>query len=152
MALLDVVVESGGFLRRRRKRGGGDDGNSDKGNGAWSAGAGGGGGGERDAEGDRQFDADVDALTFRLKVLHDKIHDNGLLARKEAKTAIDVVSKRLTYAVRTRPPVKVSIFDPQPSDREEADLPRQRDFMKNWAQRRAANGGGAERRSPAAAV
>ncbi|KAK7756593.1 hypothetical protein SLS62_001430 [Diatrype stigma] len=143
VALLDIVVESGGFLRRRRRRRKHGDGD-----------AGGGAREERDAaDGDRQFDADVDALTFRLRVLHDKIHDNGLLARKEAKTTIDVVSKRLTYAVRTRPPPKTSIFDPQPPDREEADLPRQRDFMKNWAQRKAAaNGGGAERRSPAAAV
>ncbi|RYO89605.1 hypothetical protein DL766_000435 [Monosporascus sp. MC13-8B] len=83
-----------------------------------------------------RFDADVDALTFRLRALHDGIHDNGLLARKEAKAAIDAVSKRLTYAVRTRPPAKTSIFDPPARD--DVDLPRQRDFMKNWAQRRRA--------------
>ncbi|RYP51103.1 hypothetical protein DL769_010869 [Monosporascus sp. CRB-8-3] len=89
-----------------------------------------------------RFDAEVDALTFRLRALHDGIHDNGLLARKEAKAAIDAVGKRLTYAVRTRPPAKTSIFDPPARD--DVDLPRQRDFMKNWAQRRRA-----ERSSPA---
>ncbi|RYP07439.1 hypothetical protein DL765_009150 [Monosporascus sp. GIB2] len=96
-----------------------------------------------DADGNRaeqerrsRFDADVDALTFRLRALHDGIHDNGLLARKEAKAAIDAVSKRLTYAVRTRPPAKTSIFDSPATD--DVDLPRQRDFMKNWAQRRRA--------------
>ncbi|RYP27322.1 hypothetical protein DL767_007746 [Monosporascus sp. MG133] len=85
-----------------------------------------------------RFDAEVDALTFRLRALHDGIHDNGLLARKEAKAAIDAVGKRLTYAVRTRPPAKTSIFDPPARD--DVDLSRQRDFMKNWAQRRRAEG------------
>ncbi|RYP90772.1 hypothetical protein DL770_003105 [Monosporascus sp. CRB-9-2] len=85
-----------------------------------------------------RFDAEVDALTFRLRALHDGIHDNGLLTRKEAKAAIDAVGKRLTYAVRTRPPAKTSIFDPPARD--DVDLPRQRDFMKNWAQRRKAEG------------
>ncbi|RYP47890.1 hypothetical protein DL768_006151 [Monosporascus sp. mg162] len=85
-----------------------------------------------------RFDAEVDALTFRLRALHDGIHDNGLLARKEAKAAIDAVTKRLTYAVRTRPPAKTSIFDPPARD--DVDLPKQRDFMKNWVQRRRAEG------------
>ncbi|RYP66982.1 hypothetical protein DL771_007478 [Monosporascus sp. 5C6A] len=98
-------------------------------------------GGRAGREGRSRFDAEVDALTFRLRALHDGIHDNGLLARKEAKAAIDAVGKRLTYAVRTRPPAKTSIFDAPARD--DADLPRQRDFMKNWAQRRA------ERSSPA---
>ncbi|KAI1804804.1 hypothetical protein F4811DRAFT_552486 [Daldinia bambusicola] len=82
-----------------------------------------------------KFDKDIDALTFRLKVVHDKIHDSTLLSRKVTKASIDLVAKRLTYAVRTRPPPKTSIFDPEP--REDANIPKQRAFMKNWAQKKA---------------
>ncbi|KAI2464428.1 hypothetical protein F4781DRAFT_73207 [Annulohypoxylon bovei var. microspora] len=90
---------------------------------------------EEDRDASRKFDADIDNLTFRLKIIHDKIHDSTLLSRKVAKASIDLVAKRLTYAVRTRPPPKTSIFDSEP--REDANLPKQRDFMKNWAQKKA---------------
>lgn len=86
----------------------------------------------------RKFDADIDGLTFRLKMIHDKIHDSTLLSRKVAKASIDLVAKRLTYTVRTRPPPKTSIFDPGPKEpKEDANLPKQRTFMKNWAQKKA---------------
>ncbi|KAI1088897.1 hypothetical protein F5B19DRAFT_401237 [Rostrohypoxylon terebratum] len=88
---------------------------------------------ERDAS--RKFDADIDGLTFRLKIIHDKIHDSTLLSRKVAKASIDLVAKRLTYAVRTRPPPKTSIFDAEP--KEDKDLPKQRAFMKSWAEKKA---------------
>ncbi|KAL7621089.1 hypothetical protein AAE478_008402 [Parahypoxylon ruwenzoriense] len=87
------------------------------------------------------FDADIDILTQRLKTMHDRIHDSTLLSRKVAKASIDLVAKRLTYAVRTRPPPKTSIFDPEPGNANDADLPRQREFMKNWAQKKAARSG-----------
>ncbi|OTA79333.1 hypothetical protein M434DRAFT_239086 [Hypoxylon sp. CO27-5] len=83
----------------------------------------------------RKFDADIDGLTFRLKLIHDKIHDSTLLSRKVAKASIDLVAKRLTYTVRTRPPAKTSIFDPGP--KEDVNVPKQRAFMKNWAQKKA---------------
>ncbi|KAI0835433.1 hypothetical protein F5Y06DRAFT_299577 [Hypoxylon sp. FL0890] len=83
----------------------------------------------------RKFDADIDALTFRLKLAHDKIHDNNLVSRKVAKASIDLIAKRLTYTVRTRPPPKTSIFDPEP--KEDTNIPKQRAFMKKWAQKKA---------------
>ncbi|KAI0602707.1 hypothetical protein F4775DRAFT_151078 [Biscogniauxia sp. FL1348] len=107
---------------------------------------------------DRRFDAEVDALTFRLKTIHDRIVDSNLVSRKEAKAVVDAVSKRLTYSVRTRPPPKKDIFDmgggsgrggssvaQREREREEAvHLPRQRAFMKNWAQRQRQSGGSEE--------
>lgn len=87
------------------------------------------------------FDTAIDRLTFRLKLIHDKIHDSNQLARKVTKSSIDLVAKRLTYAVRTRPPPKTSIFDLDPSSsaaakQEDENAPRQRAFMKNWSLKR----------------
>ncbi|KAI1077046.1 hypothetical protein F5B20DRAFT_572517 [Whalleya microplaca] len=93
---------------------------------------------EEAEEADRLFDTRIDALTFRLKMVHDKIHDNTLLSRKITKAGLDAVGKRLTYAVRSRPPPKTSIFEPETRRAEDdANVPRQRAFMRNWAQRKA---------------
>ncbi|KAI0119736.1 hypothetical protein F4814DRAFT_252505 [Daldinia grandis] len=110
ITLLDIVIGNAGFIMQQHS-----------------------GSGPEDAA--RKFDADIDVLTFRLKVIHDKIHDSTLLSRKVTKASIDLVAKRLTYAVRTRPPPKTSIFDSEP--REDVNIPKQRAFMKNWAQKKA---------------
>ncbi|KAI5867565.1 hypothetical protein GGS23DRAFT_612707 [Durotheca rogersii] len=143
-ALVDTAVGGGGFLRpspsasplssittttASSPAGPGEKPTSA--NGPRSA-AGGGGGGDA-------ADAAVDALAARLKAAHDRIHDSALLERKVAKASIDVVAKRLAYAVRSRPPPKTSIFDHdgererEREARQAADLPRQRAFMKSWA-------------------
>ncbi|KAI2782154.1 hypothetical protein F4815DRAFT_52784 [Daldinia loculata] len=119
IALLDIVIGNAGFIMQQYS-------------------------GSSTEDAARKFDADIDVLTFRLKVIHDKIHDSTLLSRKVAKASIDLVAKRLAYAVRTRPPPKTSIFDSEP--REDANIPKQRAFMKNWAQKKA------ERNNAAAAV
>ncbi|KAI1487302.1 hypothetical protein F5X96DRAFT_650542 [Biscogniauxia mediterranea] len=97
---------------------------------------------------DRRFDAEVDALTFRLKTIHDRIVDSNLVSRKEAKAVVDAVSKRLTYSVRTRPPPKKDIFDMGGSSTSRSSSSvAQRAFMKNWAQRQQQqrqSGGGSE--------
>lgn len=95
------------------------------------------------AAADKAFDARVDTLTFWLRTLHDRIHDNGAVGRKDAKTTIDGVAKRLAYAVRTRPPPRASIFDHaydlrREQEQQRLDLPRQRDFMRNWTSTAAA--------------
>ncbi|CAJ2504226.1 Uu.00g116200.m01.CDS01 [Anthostomella pinea] len=90
---------------------------------------------------DRAFDTEMDALTFRLKAVHDAILDSNLVSRKEAKADIDALSKRLTYSVRTRPPPKTDIFDMydekkrREEEEAEEDKPRQRAFMKSWTKR-----------------
>ncbi|KAI0013777.1 hypothetical protein F4779DRAFT_561300 [Xylariaceae sp. FL0662B] len=123
VTLLDIVVGQAGFVHSTA--------------GAETASA----AADDDDSADRRFDARIDGLTFRLKMVHDKIHDNTLLSRKLTKASIDAVGKRLTYAVRTRPPPKTSIFEPEPED--EMNVPKQRAFMKNWAQRKKADRGAA---------
>ncbi|XXH02579.1 phospholipid transporting ATPase [Hypoxylon texense] len=118
--LLDIVIGSAGFLRQQHSISTPtttDTANAD---------------GEA---ADRKFDADIDGLTYQLKLVHDKIHDSTQLSRKIAKASIDLVAKRLTYAVRIKPPPKTSIFGSEP--KEDKNLPKQRGFMKNWAQKKA---------------
>ncbi|KAH8662014.1 hypothetical protein BX600DRAFT_437444 [Xylariales sp. PMI_506] len=86
-------------------------------------------------ETDTKFDAEVDRLARGLKALHDKINDNALISRKEAKAALDGMGKRLAYTVRTKPPPKSTIFDTG-LVKEDVNLPKQRHFMQNWAKRR----------------
>lgn len=109
VALLDTAIGGAGFLMREHS-------------------------GAKDA--DRKFDADIDDLAFRLKMVHDKIHDNNDSSRKETKSCIDLLAKRLTYVVRKRPPPKTGDFDTEPSG-EDANVPKQRAFMKKWAQKKA---------------
>ncbi|KAI1408097.1 hypothetical protein F5Y13DRAFT_114744 [Hypoxylon sp. FL1857] len=113
VALLDTVIGSAGFIMQAHMASSGQDVEAAR----------------------RKFDADIDGLTFKLKLIHDKIHDSHLLSRKVTKASIELVAKRLTYAVRTRPPPKTSIFDPEP--KEDTNIPKQRAFMKNWAQKKA---------------
>lgn len=106
---------------------------------------------ETKADANRRFDAAVDALTRRIEVLQNKIHDSNSAERKEAKTALDALAKRLAYSVRTRPPPKTSIFDENGNSggggktaerarRDEVELPRQRDFMKGWTTAKRTDG------------
>lgn len=85
-----------------------------------------------EAEARIKYDEDIDVLIKKLKVLHDKISDNTLVSKKEAKLALDGMMKRLTYTVRSRPPPKTNIFDGIFSSKEDTYLPKQRDFMKTW--------------------
>ncbi|KAI0458430.1 hypothetical protein F5B21DRAFT_430780 [Xylaria acuta] len=86
---------------------------------------------------ERKFNADVDVLAARVKVIHDKIRDKA--SRKNVKLSLLGLEKRLRYAVRTRPPPKREIFafEGGPSSaRAEADavhVPKQREFMRQWA-------------------
>ncbi|KAI0124736.1 hypothetical protein BJ170DRAFT_685615 [Xylariales sp. AK1849] len=119
LTLLDIVIDNGSYLRRAHRK-----------NSSSSPSTPG------DDAADTTFNADIDRLNFRLKTMHDKINDNSLISRKEGKAALDGMMKRLTYTVRTRPPPKASLFDPEP--KENPNLPKQRDFMKKWAEKQQA--------------
>jgi hypothetical protein len=106
ISLLDIIVDDGTHLRPRNP------------------------GPDPDAKHDAKYDADIDRVSGQLKFLHDKINDNSLISRKDAKAALDAMNKRLKYQVRTRAPPKTSIFGLEP--KEDHSLPRQRDFMKKW--------------------
>ncbi|KAI1760577.1 hypothetical protein GGR53DRAFT_509153 [Hypoxylon sp. FL1150] len=125
--LLDIVIGNGDFIAARHS--------------ASTPTATGTANVDRDAA-DRKFDADIDSLTYRLELVHDKIHDSTLLSRKITKATIDLVAKRLTYAVRTRPPPKKSIYD-FGLRKDDASVPKQRAFMKNWAQKKTERNTGA---------
>ncbi|KAI0143771.1 hypothetical protein GGR57DRAFT_338816 [Xylariaceae sp. FL1272] len=91
---------------------------------------------------DHEFNMQIDLIAKRIKVIHDKILNKA--ENKPLKTLIDVIEKRLKYSVRTAPPPKSEIFafaDDLKSGGEGeygengVQMPKQRNFMKNWARR-----------------
>ncbi|KAI1329953.1 hypothetical protein F5Y16DRAFT_61025 [Xylariaceae sp. FL0255] len=97
-------------------------------------------------EADRRFNTQVDTLASRIRIIHEKILDKP--DRKTVKAALNGLEKRLTYTVRTRPPPKTHInlyedgFLPKPQNKEDIDVPRQRDFMREWAVKKQEKGKG----------
>ncbi|EEY15678.1 conserved hypothetical protein [Verticillium alfalfae VaMs.102] len=79
------------------------------------------------------FDAEVDHLAQQLKTLWGSINDSGAayLSRTEAKSSIDCAQKRLTYAVRSKPPPKRNIFE-LPEQRKEVVTETQKAFMSKF--------------------
>jgi hypothetical protein len=61
----------------------------------------------------RVFDADIDSLVRRLKVIGHGIESTGggHIAQLDSKTAFERLQIRLTHSVRIRPPGRKSIFD-----------------------------------------
>ncbi|KAI0542745.1 hypothetical protein GGR58DRAFT_169240 [Xylaria digitata] len=93
---------------------------------------------EAEAAAERKFDAEIDILAVRIKIIHDKIRDKA--SRKNVKLSLLGLEKRLKYAVRTRPPPKAGIFALEGTSARESDdnVPKQRDFMRQWAQKKKA--------------
>ncbi|KAI1427419.1 hypothetical protein F5Y12DRAFT_737713 [Xylaria sp. FL1777] len=88
------------------------------------------------AEVDQQFNAEIDILAARVKIIHDRIRDKA--SRKNVKLGLLGLEKRLKYAVRTQPPPRREIFalDETPVAESDENLPKQRDFMRQWAQKK----------------
>ncbi|KAM7221025.1 hypothetical protein V8F06_003587 [Rhypophila decipiens] len=85
---------------------------------------------------DRQFDADVDELSKRLKIMVSRIPDQGAayVSRFEAKGVLKDVERKLQYLTRTRPPPK-DIFGMKEMKEEEEEAeqrPKQRKFMERF--------------------
>ncbi|CAK7208946.1 hypothetical protein SBRCBS47491_000270 [Sporothrix bragantina] len=61
----------------------------------------------------RNFDADIDSLVRRLKLIGHGIESTGggHIAQLDSKTAFERLQIRLTHSVRTKPPGRRSIFD-----------------------------------------
>ncbi|KAI0403822.1 hypothetical protein F4802DRAFT_271359 [Xylaria palmicola] len=121
--LLDVAIGSADFIMRGPAA-------TDTGRGA--AGPRGG------PHNEEEFDAAVDALAARVKAVHDRIRDKA--SRKNVKLGLLGLEKRLRYAVRTRPPPRREIFALEGGPRArppDANAPRQRDFMRQWALKKA---------------
>ncbi|KAK2598921.1 hypothetical protein QQS21_005599 [Conoideocrella luteorostrata] len=91
---------------------------------------------------EKKFNEDVDELAGRLREIWRKTNDAGMkLARTEAKSVVEWVQQRLSHSVRTRRQARKSVFDLP--GQEDPFLPRQRDFMKIFLQKKP--------KSPAAA-
>ncbi|KAI0188014.1 hypothetical protein EV127DRAFT_343512 [Xylaria flabelliformis] len=95
------------------------------------------------AAAEQKFNAEVDVLAICVKVIHDKIRDKA--SRKNVKLSLLGLEKRLKYAVRTRPPPRREIFALEGSSSARTtesnnalNVPKQRDFMRQWAQKKKA--------------
>ncbi|KAI1811077.1 hypothetical protein GGS20DRAFT_588901 [Poronia punctata] len=84
-------------------------------------------------EAERIFNTHIDTLAKQIKAINDMIRDKD--TRKNVKLALLGLEKRLRQAVRTRPEARKDIFSSQLTKNQAADreIPRQRDFMKQWA-------------------
>ncbi|KAG6006604.1 hypothetical protein E4U21_006826 [Claviceps maximensis] len=86
---------------------------------------------------ENKFNNDVDELAGRLREIWRKTNDAGMrLARTEAKSVVEWVQQRLLHSVRTRKKARKSIFDLPGHEQEDPFLPRQRDYMYKFLQRK----------------
>lgn len=154
--LLDIVIDRAGFMRlpktktSHNRRGGG--GAPLEGTESSSSSSSSNADPEDAAAAERQFNADIDILAARVKTIHDKIRDKA--SRKNVKLSLLGLEKRLKYAVRTRPPPRKEIFASEgaPVRDPDANAPKQRDFMRQWALKRKAEREDREEEDAAAAV
>ncbi|KAI0972076.1 hypothetical protein F4678DRAFT_431080 [Xylaria arbuscula] len=92
------------------------------------------------AAAEQKFNAEIDILATRVKVIHDKIRDKA--SRKNVKLSLLGLEKRLKYAVRTQPPPRRDIFaldsnsNSITTQQSDENVPKQRDFMRQWAQKK----------------
>jgi len=65
-----------------------------------------------DKESERSFNADVDALSDRIKKIFSSIEDTGAshLRRTETKQGLEALHYRIVYSVRSKPPPKKNLF------------------------------------------
>ncbi|KAI1259854.1 hypothetical protein F5Y18DRAFT_407950 [Xylariaceae sp. FL1019] len=91
---------------------------------------------------DHEFNNQIDLLAKRIKAIREKIQDKP--ERKPLKALIEAIEQRLIYSVRTMPPPKTEIFafadDLKFGGEGEygengLQVPKQRNFMQNWAKR-----------------
>ncbi|KAG5925869.1 hypothetical protein E4U53_003210 [Claviceps sorghi] len=84
-----------------------------------------------------KFNDDVDELAGRLREIWRRTNDAGMrLARTEAKSVVEWVQQRLLHSVRTTRKARKSIFDAPGHQPEDPFLPRQRDYMHKFLQRK----------------
>ncbi|KAK1758473.1 hypothetical protein QBC47DRAFT_317745 [Echria macrotheca] len=83
----------------------------------------------------KNFDAEVDELARRVKVMYSAIPGQGaaFASQLEAKVTLQDLERKLQHATRTRPPPRVSIFGIE-NNEDEVDRPRQQRFMQRFLQ------------------
>lgn len=89
-----------------------------------------------DRDDENKFNEEIDELAGKLREIWRKTNDAGMrLARTEAKSVVEWVQQRLLHSVRTRKEARKSVFD-LPGQRDDPFLPRQRDYMHKFLQRK----------------
>ncbi|KAK3335699.1 hypothetical protein B0T19DRAFT_15756 [Cercophora scortea] len=98
-------------------------------------------GGRGSPETIKQYNAEVDEVARRLKILYSNIHEQGgaYASRLDAKTKLKDLERKLHHATRTRPPPKESVFGLRTSE-DDAARPRQQRFMQRFLAKGAAGG------------
>lgn len=88
---------------------------------------------------EREFNADVDALAYQLKVLWSSISEVGasFISRIDAKEVMEGVRNRLLFTARTRPAPRARIFDipGQNGEDGQGEVKKQRVFMEGHFKR-----------------
>ncbi|KAK0749488.1 hypothetical protein B0T18DRAFT_406830 [Schizothecium vesticola] len=89
---------------------------------------------ETEVEARQRFNADVDALAHRVKVLWSGIHGQGaaFASRLDARVTLQDLERKLQNATRTRPPPRTNIFDIRVSEYDEVERPKQQKFLQRF--------------------
>ena len=100
----------------------------------------------------KQFNAEVDELSQKIKVMWSNIHEQGAayMSRLEVRVQLRDFERKLQHVVRTRRPPKEDIFGLRATSEDEIERPRQQEFMKRYFKndpppQTAQKGGGQER-------
>lgn len=87
------------------------------------------------ASANKQFNAEVDELTQKVKVMYSGIQGQGAAyaSRLDAKLYLQDLERKLQNATRTRPPPRQSILGID-HDEDEVERPKQQRFMQRFLQ------------------
>ncbi|KAK0729768.1 hypothetical protein B0H67DRAFT_596091 [Lasiosphaeris hirsuta] len=82
----------------------------------------------------RQYNADVDEVSRKVKIMWSNIHERGAAddSRLDVRVKLKDLERKLQHATRTRPPPKANIFGIEEIDEDEVDRPRQQRFMQRF--------------------
>ncbi|KAK1837013.1 hypothetical protein QBC39DRAFT_377319 [Podospora conica] len=81
-----------------------------------------------------QFNADVDALARRVKVMWSGIHGQGaaFASRLDARVTLQDLERKLQNATRTKPPPRTNIFGIREDEGDEVEQPKQQKLQRYW--------------------
>lgn len=96
-----------------------------------------------DPQVEKEFNDDVDALAYQIKILWSSISEVGasFISRIDAKEVMEGVRNRLIYTVRTRPKPRPSLFD-LPGKKDEESVRKQSTFMEMHFKKAKTDDGG----------
>ncbi len=81
------------------------------------------------------FNADIDELAARLKVIFQQIDASpSVLSKLGSKMLLESIQQRLSLSVRTKRPPRPSLYD-DARRKEDESLPRQQEYLKSFLRR-----------------